>query len=386
MNKKYNILVIDDEKANIIALTCILEDEYNVYALVDSQESLEAAEDIQPDVILLDILMPGMDGYDVIAELKTSEKAKDIPVIFITGLDSIEAEEKGLALGAADYIMKPFHSSIVKLRILNQIKIIERNAIERDLNVVLNLKTELIKAKENAEHLSRAKSEFLSRMSHEMRTPMNAIMGMLQIAKIQGVPQNLERVCSEINNAAKALMRLIDDVLDITGMEYGAFKLTESDFHVEEMFQTLIQTAEYNASLKKQTFMYNIDSNIPANLNGDEKRLRQVVGNLLANAIKFTPEHGKINLDVCVSNDDGNKVTLLFEVNDNGIGITKERQANLFQIFEQGDGGNTRKYGGIGIGLALSKRIIEMMEGDITVESEPGKGTTFRFNCKIKKD
>jgi signal transduction histidine kinase/CheY-like chemotaxis protein len=505
--KRSNILIIDDERANIIALTNILNTEHNVYATVDSRESLEAAEEIMPDVILLDILMPEMDGYDVIAELKKSEKAKDIPVIFITGLDSIEAEEKGLALGAADYIMKPFHSVIVKLRVLNQIKLVERlrqqslmakishsflsdapidllfaetlrmvgefmdisqvllyrveedgysricknewihpdldaetlksekfekletpifikgevcaalefsryddgqewseseidlavlvasifsgvferNAIEHDLNVVLDLKTELITAKENAEHLSRAKSEFLSRMSHEMRTPMNAIVGMLQIAERRGVPKNMENIYAEINTASNTLIRLIDDVLDMSGMEYGTFKLSESVFDAGEMLRVIIQTAEYNTSLKQQTFKFSIDPAIPTELAGDERRLKQVIGNHIANAIKFTPEHGEICLDARVLNEKDGIVTLQFEISDNGIGISKEQQANLFKIFEQGDGSNRRKHSGIGIGLALSKRVAEMMDGDIHVESELGKGARFRFTCKMKK-
>ena len=124
--KKYSILIVDDEKSNIIVLANILESEYKIYAVKDGREAVETAEEDLPDVILLDILMPEMDGYAVIAELKKSEKTRDIPVIFITGLNNDEAEEKGFALGAADYISKPFNSAIVKLRIQNQIKLIER--------------------------------------------------------------------------------------------------------------------------------------------------------------------------------------------------------------------------------------------------------------------
>jgi len=131
-NKKNSILIIDDDKSNIMVLTGILGKEYKVYALRDSREALETAEDDMPDVILLDVLMPEMDGYDVIAALKNSERTRDIPVIFITGLDSIEDEEKGLSLGASDYISKPFHSPIVRMRVQNQIKIIEQyRTIER---------------------------------------------------------------------------------------------------------------------------------------------------------------------------------------------------------------------------------------------------------------
>jgi len=124
--KKNKILIIDDEPNNIIALTDILETDYHVYAVIDSLEAIDAVDETSPDLILLDVIMPDKDGYELIAELKNSEKNRDIPVIFITGLDSIDAEEKGFSLGAVDYIPKPFHPAIVKIRVQNQMKLIER--------------------------------------------------------------------------------------------------------------------------------------------------------------------------------------------------------------------------------------------------------------------
>jgi signal transduction histidine kinase/FixJ family two-component response regulator len=548
--KRNTVLVIDDERANIFTLTSILNPEYKVYAVIDSQKALQAVEKNMPDVVLLDILMPEKDGYEVITELKKSAKTKDIPVIFITGLDSIEAEEKGFSYGAADYIVKPFHSAIVKLRVQSQIKLVERlrqqalmtkishyflsdapvdslftetlrmvgefmdvsqvllykleeddntflctnewihpdvdtktiendrfekldkpmvslmsellvneggdlclnsnnleikqsmrhyrinfpsfitepifvkgeihavldfirdndgtewsesdislavlvggifsgvferNAIEHDLNVVLSLEAELIAAKELAEHSSRVKSDFLSRMSHEMRTPISIIMGMLQLIKMRGIPENLNEYINEINTASGTLNQLIDDLLDISGMEYEAIKLSESNFKVMEMLNAIVQTVEYNASLKEQTFKFSYDQAIPASLIGDEKRLKQVITNLLANAVKFTPEHGEISLDIRVVDDDIRSVTLKFEITDNGKGISKEQQAKLFIIFEQVDGSNTRTHSGVGIGLVLSKRIVELMGGSIRVESELEKGAKFSFTCKLRK-
>jgi len=546
--KKYSILIIDDEKSNIIVLSDILKSEYKVFAVRDSREAVETAEEDIPDLILLDIIMPEMDGYAVITELKKSEKTRDIPVIFISGLDNIEAEEAGLALGAADYIPKPFNSSIVNLRVKNQIKLIERirqqalmaqishnflsdsrietlysdtlrivgefmdtatvllyelaadrsalvcqnewikpglnlktrigdkfelkettlsvinklltnnaddiclhsknpavqhilkpqrdyldnfittpifikgemrgilvfsredenhewnesetdlailvssifsgvferNEIEHDLNAVLNLKAELVTAKEQAEHLSRAKSEFLSRMSHEMRTPMNSIMGIMQIINMNSIPENLKDYIKEIEKASKNLLHLIDDVLDITSMEYGAIKLSYAAFNANILFKNILQTACHNASEKQQIIKSNIDPTIPDSMTGDEKRLKQVIANLLANAIKFTPEQGEIYFEVRVLSGENGIITLQITVTDNGIGIAKEQQDKLFQIFEQVDGSNTRAFGGIGIGLAISRRIIEMMGGKIWVESELNKGASFHFTCKLQ--
>jgi len=391
------VLIIDDETTNIMALTSILSADYDVYAAKNGMDAIILAEEQLPDVILLDVLMPEMDGYEVIAALKKSENTKDIPVIFITGLTNPDAEKKGLALGAADYILKPFNPDIVKLRIQIQIKLVnhiraleERDEMERQLNLIRELEAGLIAAKEQAEysrglaeHSSRAKSEFLSRMSHEMRTPMNAIMGMLQILKVRGIPENLKDYINEINKASNHLLVMINDVLDVTGMEYGVFKLSNEPFNILTAFKDVLETEEYNASQKNQSIIVTIDPDIPRSLFGDEKRLKQVMANLLANAVKFTPEAGEINFKAVKSGDEEDCVVLQIEVSDNGIGISDEEQNNLFQLFEQIDGSNTRRHGGIGIGLALSKRIVDMMGGRIWVESEPGKGAKFTFTCKF---
>ena len=392
------VLIVDDETANIIALTNILAPAYEVIAAKNGTEAIELVNEYSPDVILLDVIMPGMDGYEIISELKSSAKTESIPVIFITGLENKEAEKKGLALGAADYIPKPFSPDIVKLRVQNQIKIVkhiraleERDEMERQLRIIKELEAGLITAKELAEHSrelaehsSRAKSEFLSRMSHEMRTPMNAILGMLQIAKIRGIPDNLKEYIDEIDNASSNLMQLIDDVLDVSGMEYGAFKLSDEEFRVNSMLSEVLEVARYNSFLKNQTFIQTQDPTIPSILIGDERRFKQVIANLLANAVKFTQEGGEIRFDTNLKSIENETVTLQIEVADNGIGISKDQQSRLFVLFEQLDGGNTRKHGGIGIGLALSKRIAQIMGGDIVVESELGHGAKFTFTCKFQ--
>jgi signal transduction histidine kinase len=214
---------------------------------------------------------------------------------------------------------------------------------------------------------------------------MNIIMGMLQVLKMRGIEDDMKEYIDEIDSASNTLLQLIDDLLDISGMEYGANLLTEAVINVKDVLNVIVQTVEYNASLKEQAFIVYLDPEIPASLIGDDKRLKQVITNLLANAVKYTPEHGEVCLDVRVINDEINSVTLQFDITDNGIGISKEHQANLFDIFEQVDGSVTRVQSGVGIGLALSKRIVEMMGGSIWVESELQKGAKFSFTCKLKK-
>ena len=528
--KKNSILIVDDERDNISSLRTMLSAEYTIFASTNGKDAIETAQEFLPDIILLDVLMPDMDGYEVLSLIKSNEITKDIPVIFITGLDNTDAEIKGLAMGAADYILKPFHPAIVKLRIKNNLQLIERMRqdalitkiahnflagantdelytntlrmiggfmgvstlllyrMEKGHNVLvcrnewinssLNLETriggkielnestitainnllsgnekdlclhssdDLLKdnkvhqkkylenfiitpifikgnlsailvfsreedqewnqsekdlavliasifsgvferdAIQRAEILSSAKSEFLSRMSHEMRTPMNAIIGMLQVLDISGIPENIKEHCDIMKSSANSLLRMIDDVLDISDMEYGSYKISETVFDFKGMLREVLLNADKIASKKQQMLNCKTDSGIPASLSGDEKRLKQIILNLLTNAVKFSPENGEIYFDTRIINDQNNYITLQFEVTDNGIGISKEQQKELFSVFEQGDSGNNREYSGIGIGLALSKRIAEHMGGNIQVESELGKGSKFYFTCRLKK-
>jgi signal transduction histidine kinase len=243
----------------------------------------------------------------------------------------------------------------------------------------------LEKAKNDAELAHRAKSEFMARMSHEMRTPMNAIMGLTHLVQIVKEAEKIKQFFTEIDIASKHLLRLIDDVLEISNMEYDTFKLDEAVFSFRQMFHVVHQDVVRHFTEKQQTFAYDIDSSIPESLIGDEKRLEQVISNLLLNAVKFTPEKGEIRFNACSLDENDESVTLQIEIADNGIGISKEQQEKLFQIFEQVDGGRTRKQGGIGLGLALSQRVIEMMGGKIEVESELGKGSKFTFAVNLKK-
>ena len=368
--KKHSVLIVDDENSNIMALTYILGPEYTVYAAKSGQKALEAAGKYLPDVILLDILMPEMDGYAVISALKKAENTRDIPVIFITGLSDAGDEEKGLSLGAADYIGKPFRPAIVKLRIRNQIMIIDQ--------------TRLIIEKETAEKTSRHRSEFISRMSHEMRTPMNAIMGMSALAKDAVDSEKRDDMLEIIKTASGQLLKLIDDVLDMSDIEDNKLRLSFSEFGFAGMIRDMLDKAGLEAGKKRQSLTTVIDPSIPDTLVGDEKRLAQVIFSLLSNAIKFTPEHGVVQINAFVCDVEEETLTMQIEVTDNGIGMSEEQRKKLFIPFEQADGGIDRKYGGVGLGLAVSRYIIGLMGGEIWAESEPGRGSRFAFTVKMR--
>ena len=232
---------------------------------------------------------------------------------------------------------------------------------------------------------NRAKDDFMSHMSHEMLTPMNAIIGTTQVIKMRCNPNILDEDLDDIETASRHLLKLINDLLDMTDGKDGAFILVKSAFSFDEMFQGVMKDISSAIGEKQQTISFDIDRAIPPALIGDEKRLGQVISNLLLNANKFTKEHGEIHFSARMLNEENEIVDLQIEVRDNGIGISKEQQKEIFNLFMQVDGGLNRKEGGVGIGLPLSEHIVELMGGKIWVESELEKGTTFTFTCKLKK-
>ena len=257
--------------------------------------------------------------------------------------------------------------------------------LTRDLTEIRELETGLTIAKERAEHSNRSKSNFLSRVSHEMLTPMNAIMGYTEVLRIQRIPDSMQEYLHEIEVASRELHHRINEILDLSGIEYGMFTLKDQVFDMDVLIRDVLHATEQRASRKRQSFSADIEPAIPFSLTGDERRLKQVFMALLANAIKFTPEQGAIHFSARILDAGDEVITLQFEITDNGIGIPKDYQSKVFDLFEQADGSLTRKHGGLGIGLALSQRFVELMGGKIWVDSELGKGSTFTFTCQLKR-
>ena len=249
----------------------------------------------------------------------------------------------------------------------------------------MKMEDALIEAKEMAELSSRAKGEFLSRMSHEMRTPMNAIIGMTGIGLKTNDIAKKDYCLHKVDDASKHLLSLINDVLDISKIDAGKLHLSETEFDFSDIVNIIHNIFDFNVGEKHQEFSLNIAPDIPEKIIVDKKRFSQIITNLISNAVKFTPEEGKIDLSIEKEREVDDTITLLVRVKDNGIGLSKEQQPNLFHAFEQADGSISRKFGGTGLGLAISKRIVEMMNGTIWVDSEPDKGSTFSFNVDVKK-
>jgi len=232
---------------------------------------------------------------------------------------------------------------------------------------------------------SKAKSEFLSNMSHEMRTPMNAIINMTAIAKNTPDIERKNYALEKIEDASTHLLGVINDILDMSKIEANKFDLVPAEFVFEKMLQRVVNVVNFRVEEKKQKLMVHIDKDIPKILIGDDQRLSQVITNLLGNAVKFTPENGSITLNTVFLGEEDGVCTIKISVSDTGIGISAEQQNRLFQSFQQAESSTVRKYGGTGLGLSISKSIVEMMGGKIWIESELGKGSSFIFTIQIKR-
>jgi signal transduction histidine kinase/DNA-binding response OmpR family regulator len=251
------------------------------------------------------------------------------------------------------------------------------NALMRH-EMVLNVR----EAAEKARAASVAKSEFLSNMSHEMRTPMNAIIGMTTIGESASDMERKDYAFGKIENASTHLLGVINDILDMSKIESGKFVLSPVEFIFEEMLQKVVNVINFRVEERRQNFTVYTDKNIPYSLIGDNQRLAQVITNLLSNAVKFTPDQGAIRLDARLLDEKDGKCSIRIEVTDSGIGISEEQKGRLFSSFAQADSSISRRFGGTGLGLAISRRIVEMMGGKIWIESELGKGAKFAFVIK----
>jgi signal transduction histidine kinase/CheY-like chemotaxis protein len=243
----------------------------------------------------------------------------------------------------------------------------------------------LAEALDGANRASRAKTDFLANMSHEMRTPMNAVIGMTTIARGAADVEKKDYCLKKIDEASSHLLGVINDILDMSKIEANKFELSLSEFDFEEMLKRVVNVINFRMDEKHLNFTVYVDNNIPCALIGDDQRLAQVIANLLSNAVKFTPEGGNIRLDTCFVEEKNQLCTILIKVSDTGIGVSAEQQQRLFTSFEQADSGTSRKFGGTGLGLAISKRIVEMMDGSIWVESELGEGAVFAFMISVRR-
>jgi CheY-like chemotaxis protein/HPt (histidine-containing phosphotransfer) domain-containing protein len=363
-----SVLVVDDQPSGIHALANLLKRDYDVQVATNGSSALEVARGTpRPDLILLDVEMPEMDGYEVCRRLKADARTRDIPVVFVTARDSDEDEEEGLRLGAEDYISKPLHPAIVQARVRNQIE--RKRALEA------------IQAE------AAAKSAFLATMSHEIRTPMNGVVGMIDLLLHTELAPRQRRFAQVARSSGLSLIALLNDILDYSKMEAGKLDIDEHDFEMLALLGDMADSLAVRAQDKGLEFVCHPHPGLPTRLRGDSARLRQILTNLIGNAIKFTAS-GEVAVSIerapPKEGGDPDGVEILCRVRDTGIGISAEQQTRLFQKFSQTDASVARNFGGTGLGLAISKELVELMGGTIGIHSELGHGAEFWFTLPMK--
>ncbi len=370
------VLVVDDVADNVKLLAYDLVDEgYEVLAAYNGRQALEVAREEHPDVILLDIMMPDMDGIEVCCQLKADRDLRSIPVIMVSAKDEEEDIIAGLDAGAQDYVAKPFSFPIVAARVRSAVR------IKTDHDTIAQMNLRLDEAKQQAEYASQAKSEFLANMSHEIRTPMTAILGFAETLLEPDLAEaDRSSAIKTIRNNGEYLLGILNDILDLSKVEAGKMKVEQIACSPCKVVAEVASLVRVRATAKGLPFAVEYIGNIPETIQSDPTRLRQILINLIGNAIKFT-ETGGVRLITRLINDQ-QKPLMQFDIVDTGIGMTEEQVADLFRPFSQADSSTTRKFGGTGLGLTISKRFAELLGGDITVvDTQQGVGTRFRASA-----
>jgi signal transduction histidine kinase len=362
------VLVVDDNTEDLnLLIKCFWDTGLKVLFAKNGKSVLDIIEKVTPDLILLDVVMPEMNGFETCVELKKNESMKDVPVIFVTAKETTEDFMHGFSVGGVDYIKKPICKEEVLVRSRIQL-ILRKEAITKDHFI------------KKVKHSSHAKTEFMARMSHELRTPMNAILGFGQLLKTDAQRDEANTRVKDVDcilRAGKHLLELINEVLDLSQIEAGKLKISLEPVSITELKSEIL---DFTGSLIEQKGIHLIDECLDDEslyVNADKARLRQVLLNLLSNAIKYNRDNGTIKLEAFKR--DG---FLRFTVSDTGPGIPVDLQERIFEPFDR-LGGESSDIDGTGIGLVISKKLMDLMSGSIGFDSREGEGSSFYIDIPL---
>ncbi len=390
---KQKILIVDDKPENLFTLEdFILENlDVEVFKAERGNDALKLFLHHQFSLAILDVQMPEMDGYELAKYIRIRNESRSTPIIFLSAVYSDDFHVfKGYDSGGVDFITKPFNPQLLlnKIRFFIRLKAeeIKRKQIENNLAELVRERTEeLEKAKFQAEEANRAKSNFLATMSHEIRTPMHAVLGMADLLKSTKINKVQTEYIKTIHQAGELLLSIINDILDFSKIEAGKLEFEKTDFELLELVKGIINLYDGKASEKGIFLEYKTNIRKPIYVLADSVRIKQILNNLINNAIKFTDPNGKVILQFKVKELPNEKINVRFRVVDNGKGIDPQKKKILFQPFAQEDNTITRRYGGSGLGLSIIKNIIEKYNGSISVKSKLNEGSIFFVNLTLDK-
>ena len=365
-NKNYNILIVDDSSFIRKTLKNILRPrKYNLLFAKDAKEAEEILNKNKIHLMFLDIELPDKSGVEFLEEVKSKKEFLDLPVIAISNNDNPVIVARLLKHGAKDFIKKPFIAEYLVLKC---------NLHLQNYKNILLLKEK----NEEIRKLNKLKSQFFSSVSHEIRTPLNAIDGFIKMLLKMELNEEAKKYVKILNSTVEDLLKIINDLLDFEKSENKKLEIEKVKFNLRDILDEIKEIYTQKAKEKNLIFKSEFE-NVDKNIISDPLRIKQIINNLLSNAFKFTPENKKIFLKVKLKDEN-----LEIVVEDEGIGIEKDKISKILEPFTQASEDTARKYGGTGLGMSIVKRLVELLNGSMEIESEINKGTKFSINIPVK--